>query len=391
MTTSNLKGGFVKSLTIARDGSSESITNLKNAFLKKTNNYVCQMTNFITNITPPLNKLDEIMFQIKAKGEQHEVPGETNFPDDWQVEWTRFRPKKHYSAMGLALQLEEFFHKFGFLVRKPGSDRIFVPFQIKPLVPFIKTNLVLQEPDSDDSDADSDAPPQYLDKGWGALNGSERIIKFNILPDGRFALVFTPEFSSNFYIKVGAQTQIYTGLPEFLFVTQFGPDSFTAEDGVEELIEPATGLFRYPPEVTTQYKYQSLFSFNTFDRRLSLDVVATFPLSNTISVVDGVPEHEYLLARFPLSDYKRFETDLKYTDNGISDETVISEDINVGLEDLTRGNPNITTVYLLPGNLQQVNLQLWTRYYNDGVVSRKETDMTNGFWSTKLLFSKKQT
>ena len=114
-------------------------------------------------------------------------------------------------------------------------------------------------------------------------------------------------------------------------------------------------------------------------RMVSSGVVATFPLSNTISVVDGVPEHEYLLARFPLSDYKRFETDLKYTDNGISDETVISEDINVGLEDLTRGNPNITTVYLLPGNLQQVNLQLWTRYYNDGVVSRKETDMTNGF------------
>ena len=39
MTTANQKGGFLKTLTITRDGSSESNTMLKNNFLKKTENY----------------------------------------------------------------------------------------------------------------------------------------------------------------------------------------------------------------------------------------------------------------------------------------------------------------------------------------------------------------
>ena len=149
--------------------------------------------------------------------------------------------------------------------------------------------------------------------------------------------------------------------------------------------------FATPPEVDTKYTYNSTSAFNSFDHRLTLDCVATFPLSNRITVVDGVEEHEFLLSRFPLADYKRFETDLRMDDYGVTNEVQIVEDVNVGLEDLSRGNPDIATVFLLPGNIQQVNLQLWTRYYKEGIINRVKTDMTRGFWSTKLLFSKKQT
>jgi len=389
MTTANLKGGFVKSLDISRDGSSASITILKSAFLKKTENYVCQMTKFITNITPPLNQLSEIMFSIRPKGIEGEDRDGLNFPADWSVEsWTNFRPTPHYSLVGLAQQLQQFFHKFGFILRRIGSARL---GNVPGKLIFIKHNPVRKTfEEGDPIDEFGNAIPLYDDHGWGGMHDEGKTIQFRLLPDGRFAMEFTAEFSSNFYIVVGEKTQKITGFPETMFVTQFGVHTFTADDGLDHLYDDLD-LFENPPDVDVNITFESLYSFNSFDHRLTLDCVATFPLSNTISVVNGKEEHEFLLSRFPLVDFKRFETDLKMSDSGISNEVLIFEDVNVGLEDLSRGNPNIATVFLLPGNIQQVNLQLWTRYYNEGKIDRVKTDMSRGFWSTKLLFSKKQT
>ena len=394
MTTANLKGGFIKTLTVSRDGSSTSYSILKNPFLKKTNNYVCQMTHFITNITPPLNQITEVMFEIKLKGDEDEPVGAEDFDDDWKdPAWTRFTPTPHFSLMGLAQQIEVFFHQFGFRARTLGSNFIEPTSVLHQFVPFIKENLVAVEPDSEEEEEGGD-PVLFEDRGWGALADEGRLVKFKLLPDGRFSLDLHSDFSSNFYIRVGPQTQKITGFPEFLFVTEDdGGNTFTSVDGLDQLFTFGfiDQLFTYDAYVGTDFEFQSSYSFNAFDHRLSLDVIATFPLSNRISVVDGKEEHEYILARFPLADYKRFETDLIMTDAGISNETSVTEDVNVGLEDLARGNPDITSVFLLPGNIQQLNMQLWTRYYKEGVISRKETDMARGFWSAKLLFSKKQT
>ena len=63
----------------------------------------------------------------------------------------------------------------------------------------------------------------------------------------------------------------------------------------------------------------------------------------------------------------------------------------MGLEDLARGNPNVASVFMLPGSIRQVTITLYTRYYVEGKIVRVPTDMTNGFWALKLLFSKKST
>ena len=48
----------------------------------------------------------------------------------------------------------------------------------------------------------------------------DRIVVFEMNPDGKVTLRFRPAFSNNFYIKVGPQTQIKTGWPEFLYCVQ---------------------------------------------------------------------------------------------------------------------------------------------------------------------------
>lgn len=393
MTTANQKGGFLKTLTITRDSSNESITMLKNNFLKKTENYVVQLTKFITNITPLLTTNEEMMFEILPKGLQNEDVDVVSFPAYWKDEWRQFTPKPFYSVMDLAIQIKTFFHKFGFLVYKLGFNYIEEDEDAG-----IEESGIEGEYKQDD---DGNFPAYDFvntndyggnSRGWDVLAGAEQIAIFSLLPDGRFALTFTGSFLSNFYVRVGPQTQKQTGLPQYLFVNEAAGGLLrTGIDGYDFLVDE-NGAFVEDHIVTDEYAYSSSYVMNAFDERLSLDVVATFPLSNVISVVDGKESHEFILARFPLSDYKRFDTNLTTdTQDQVSDQVDVVENVNVGLEDLTRKNPNISTIYMLPGTIQQINLRLYTRYYDSGKIVPVKTDMTSGFWSTKLLFSKKQT
>ena len=208
------------------------------------------------------------------------------------------------------------------------------------------------------------------------------------MPDGRFSLKFTAEFSTNFYIQVGEQAQRKTGFKEYLFVTE-GAELRTARDGVEFLFDE--NVFTYEPDVDEEYNYDSVYSIDNFDDRLSLDVVLTIPLSNQITVVDGKEEHEYILSRFPLNEYKRFDTITTFLEDRVSEGIRIDEGINVGLEDLTRGNPDQSIVFPMNGDVRQISIQLYTRYYSEGNIYRTETNMDEGFWSLKLLFAKKIT
>ena len=380
-TTANLRGSFMKTIQISRDGSSKSNTMLKATFLKNTQNYVCQMTRFITNITPPLNIDDEIMFEILPRGAEGAQLANTNFPAYWKDEWRQFRPRPYYSVTELAVQIRKFFHKFGFLVRKIGSATI--QGEIDPndigdaTFPFVPYSL---------------APVHggnFINTGYTALPDQGRIINFRLLPDGRFVLEPTPEFSSHFYIRVGEVAQKKTGFPEYLFITETIYGVHTAHNGLEYLFED--GAFTEDHVVVETYIFETLYAMNNFDDRLTLDVVLTIPLSNSITVIDGTEEHEFIVSRFHLSDYKRFDTSTTLLEGRVSSQITIEEDINVGLEDLARSNPNQSTIYMLPGDIRQISIQLYTRYYSEGRITRIETNMDQGFWSTKLLFTKKMT
>ena len=381
MTTANQAGGFLKTLTITRDNSSESVLILKNKFLKKTNNYVLQLTKFITNITPQLNLIDEVMFKILPKGGVGEAYPKA-FSGGWNPSYSEFRPAPYRSVADLVVQMQYFFHRFGHIARSIGDGDI--PGDIfvgNDQFPFVRNNV--------------DPLPllaggyNFQDNGWSQWGDDGRLVNIKLKANGCFGIHFTAEFASNFYVEVGPETQIKTGLGERLFVVQVGGVPNTAEGA--ELFDPDLFVptFNHPKAVQTDYTFYTGNTLKSFDDRLSIDIIATFPLSNKFHVFNGEEQHEFILGRFPVADFQRFETEIKSNESEVTDEVTLFEDVNVGLEDLCRSNPNIESIFMLPGDIQQVNLQLFTRYFQDGVIRRKSTDMANGFWSCKLLFSKK--
>ena len=388
-TVANQRGGFIKTLEISREGSNRSHVMLKNPFLKQSQNYVLQLTKFITNHTPRLNLDDEVVFEILPRGGAGTNVAAATFPAHFREEWRQFRPKPYFSVTDLAFQMVQFFHRFGFKVRKLGAVGIAAQAGVNPLA--TPVNFVAEDWKV--------VLGIFINNGWyemGPVNGGfyeeGRMVGFGFQPDGTVTLTFTPDFSNNFYIRVGPLTQIKTGWPEFLYCNNIGGFQVTYND----FVGPTEGLyvggqFIAHAAVVDNEEFTTSFSLNSFDERLSIDIQATFPLSNTVTCFNGEEEHEFILCRSPLTDIKRFDTDLLGNEAEIYDVVVISEDISAGLEDLARGNPNVASVYTLPGSIRQVTLTLFSRYFSEGKIKRVETNMDNAFWAVKLLFSKKST
>ena len=227
----------------------------------------------------------------------------------------------------------------------------------------------------------------------------EDFIEFSVLDDGCFRLDLSVDFCNKYYIKVGSETQKKTGFPEYMFQVH-GTDGtvtrhFDHTDGLKYLIEtdqlivPRFAAFQ--DDVTEPIKFDSRFPLDSFDTRISLDVVVTFPMSSQISVFNGKEGREFMLARFPLTDYKQLHSRIDVPTGELSAATTIKEVIQTGLADLTLTNPEMISVFMLPGTIYHANFQLNTRYYSEGKIVSVPTDMENGFWNIELLFSKKKT
>ena len=137
------------------------------------------------------------------------------------------------------------------------------------------------------------------------------------------------------------------------------------------------------------YTWSSDATIRALDERVSLDVVCTFPTSRKISVLDGVEQHEFLLARFDLGNYKQFRSVTSQTSDQMLGTVQIEETFMAGIENLTRGNSNFESNLLLPGSIHQVHLMLYTRFRENGIIKRVKTNMDDAFWHIRMLFSKK--
>ena len=115
-TRANIKGGFLKTLSVSRTANSESVCTLSDDFIKKTENYVCQIPRFIMNNASKLSLIDEVMFEIRQRGDADEDATLVQFPVNWAPADYQFRPKQYRTWIELARQLERFFHRFGVLV-----------------------------------------------------------------------------------------------------------------------------------------------------------------------------------------------------------------------------------------------------------------------------------
>ena len=344
MTTANQRGGYIKKLSVSRDGDSKSVTTFRDQFLKKTQNYVLQIPRFVTNVTPPLNLISEVMFELLPRGNVGVLPA--NVGANLIIK-NAFTAKPYRSWSELARQLQAFF--------KAADVEI----------------------------------------------GDENMIQFELLDDGCFRLKLTEDFCDIFYIKVGPETQKKTGFPEYMFQVQGIDDSvlvdverhFNHTDGLEYLLDGEPLVFaEYQAVVDDAGKFESRFPLDSFDTRISLDVTVTFPISSKISGFNGVEQREYILARFPLTDYKTTWSEVTIEDdNKVHQGNTVSEKISIGLADLTRKNSEMISVFMLPGEIYHANFQLEIRYFSEGKIISVPANMENGFWHLEILFSKKKT
>lgn len=347
MSVANRKGGFFRSLEISRDDSNTSDTVLGDDFLIKTSNYVLQVQHFVSSNVQKLNTVDEVMFEVKGRGGPLEGPDDAALVFGIPANIAEFRPSSYFSIVELGRQLQEWTTKINAF--------------LNAALPF---------------------PIQHIDS---ALDAS-----------GRWVVTLHPVFSSVYYIGVGPQTQILTGFRSYIFAL-FNPDlgrDVWNERDLSHLHLINLGFFAYDggQDATTQaFTFTSERPLSVFDQRLSLDVVATYPISTKPAVLDGVETNDYVLARFPTSAHQKRTHGIDVYGGNLLKTVRIRERINTGLEDLTENNTEAIGNHMLNGKIRHCNFKLENRYLVDGKIVRQPCDFKNGFFNIKLLFSKRET
>ena len=332
----NQRGAFQKKLTISRNGHSESTCVLKDEFLKKAQNYSLNITSFFINKLPTIFRDEtEMLFEI----EQH--AGGIWGPD-FPPHIRRFYPKKCYSVIELVRQIQVFFHRFGVVCYRlgfVGDDNMYFDEHVNNDATFKKTFF----------NGNGDAV------GYDQLPRNGKTVNAALTKNNLLQLEMVVEFSDYFSVNLSRK-----------FKTLLGA-------------------------VNDEYAVSTLFpnSISHIDQRKSIDVWGTFHTSSKISTLNSKEEREYILCRFPLADGDLFKNKLSFTQDGVEQSNSIILDYPGGLVDLTRGNLQFESNHLLNGVISEINLRLYTRYYENDKFISVPTDCEDAFWSTTLVFSKK--
>ena len=108
MTQANARGGYIKTLEISQDESNVSKTMLADELLKKTENYVLEVTRFVSNVTPNLNTIDENAIEVLRRPNHDQGAAQTvatmaahNLPDAIRI----FKPTNAKTALEIVRQL----------------------------------------------------------------------------------------------------------------------------------------------------------------------------------------------------------------------------------------------------------------------------------------------
>jgi hypothetical protein len=306
---------------------------------------------------------------------------------------------KFYTVTEFVRALQYFFHKFGFLYQSLGIPNNVgdIPIAVLPADrPAYRQNFAKEMKAQDGA----------TEVGWGARDDEANLVTVSTDSDSRLKFILTPKFADNFFIEVSENMQKALGLPPQIFKFEIDPadlgpgeaNPFTQSTADHTLLDPADNTsfdilsgVDLVIESTTSHAELTQFSLRALDTRLSVDVTCIgVPISNKITSISGKEEHEHILARFWLSDFKSLETRNKLTDEGFHSVLKLAEKSVLGLEDLTRGRlGGGETNYLKPASIQYIRVKLETRYMEDGVVITQPTKMNAGFWTLKLVFIKK--
>ena len=382
MSIANTKGGFNVTLRVTQNSSNESLCILQKPLLKKAENWSLQVTDLFMNKTPPLNRELGEQFRI--------VPFTGNFTAGYRLADYVFTPTNCFTIMEYVVQLQDFFNKFSFLFWRYGhpnlvgtpedQQELFIPAVDvgSTVVHYTKYNY-----------ATTDDAGVLFNEGY---SGEEQICSCSLNSKMGLDIWLSSQFLADFFIDCKPHFSNRLGFPRYIFaVDDIYPPEALFQEGP---IAPGQTYPPFIPEVAGrgipfEYEWESTYTVRELDDRVSIDLVSTFPASRKIHVLDRVEEHEFILARFDMSNLKDFEN-YSFSDGDImSTKTKITETYEAGIENLTRGNADYSSNLLLPGSLQQVHLMLYTRYLENGKIETIKTDMEDGFWHARILFSKK--
>lgn len=403
MSIANHKGGFSTTLRVTQNNKNETLCMLDKPFLKKAENWSLQVTDFFINKVQALNL--ELGEQLRI------VPYyPLGFHAGWKESDYKFTPKNCYTVLEYAIQLQDFFRRFSFLFWKFGVNVTPQGVTIaEGLTVLQKVNLVVDNFDNFPINYvkknivpdDMNIP---IDEGYGVLE-SDSICKCFLDNQMKINIKLFPIFLANFFIDCTGTFERRLDMHPYIYaiagqnaVIRSGRDPETPLFDEASNIQ-ANGYLQFHAGVlfavanfqllADTYDFPSKFTIREIDDRLSLDVICTFPASRKLFVLDGKEDHEYLLARFDLSSYKEFEAVSIQDDERMLQSNKITESFMAGIHNLTLNNPDYESNLLLPGAIHQIHLMLYTRYLQDNKIVSVKTDLTDGFWHVRMLFSKK--
>ena len=380
MSIVNQKGGFVTSLRITRNNVNTSNTTLKTPLLKKSENYACQITDFFINKTPdifPDELWDQPHIEIinfvppPAIGVQQPVP----YID---IAERTFRPQRCKNVMDYFAQLQKFFKQYSHVFRRTvtliealGAD----PHDYSVL-PNDSINFLMQE---------------FIGGVNVGFGGKVDAVSVRLDSTLRVVLKCTPGFLRHFYIKINSSVATALNLPTELFSVDILGANYTAPQPDQPLLNALGILNAHYLNViaapATNKLFTSVFTLNALDFRKSLDVWVSMPIANHIECLNGKEELQHTIARFDLTNMKKFETSYTIGSEGFS----VHEHFASGMENLTRQNPDFEGIHMMPGILQAVNVRLLSRWFDKSTkkLISQDSDLTDGLWHLRLLFSKK--
>jgi len=299
-----------------------SNTTLKTPLLKKSENYACQITDFFINKTPDLfpNELwSQPHFEIvnfvppPAIGIQQAVP---------YIAERTFTPQRCKNVMDYFSQVQKFFKQYSHIFRRTvtiiealGAG----PHDYSVLPNATSINFLKQE---------------FL--GGVNVGFGGKVDEVSVRLDSTLRLVFkcTPDFLQHFYIKVNPSIATALNLLTELFSVDIAGVNYTAPQPDQPLLNALGALnAHYLNPIAapaTEKLFTSVFTLNALDFRKSLDVWVSMPIANHIECLNGKEELQHTIARFDLSNIKKFET--TYTIG--SEDFSVHENFASGMENL---------------------------------------------------------
>ena len=361
-TISNSKNSFLKRLEILQTGSHKSECTLESEFLTKPENYTLQIEHLLVDITPTINLIEGSYLEVLRRPTYDEtVSG-------------------NYNALLTPATMPAVVNKD------------FAPVNPKTVLDVLTQLHVFTK----------------LHYGLDVKLNTDLSIKFTLEVD----------FGDAYYLKLNPQFATLMELPEYIYafnrrnrvdavwtdydteyvVSAFGMPNrlfYTFED-VNNYNDVELGYYWYFNDQTDEYTVlawsiqsvpgqgpsavESAQTVRSLDQRLSYEVTCTFSSDSKVDILNMYESRKRLIARFPIGD--SIET--------YADAQTVSEQVNVGIEDLTRRNPNTQTLNLHNGEILIVNTMIEVRYLQGKVIKVVPADFgESGFFSMMLLFSKR--